>query len=77
MNFTIDVFWNDPLKFVNDQSSVCGRHPGKVGVSATITCTSGVRGRYVRLTLFSYNPLTLCEVHVHGVAVSKPGIQMW
>ena len=73
-NITIDVYWNDPLKFVNEKPYLCDYFPGTVGRSVNLICPPDVRGRYVRVTLFANDPLTVCEVMVYGVAVSKPGI---
>ncbi|XP_041378906.1 fucolectin-1-like [Gigantopelta aegis] len=73
-NISIEVFWNDRLKFVNEEPLLCGTYPGTVGVSATIRCPTGVRGRFVKITLYNPNQyLTLCEVQVYGVATPKPG----
>ncbi|XP_041367692.1 uncharacterized protein LOC121382230 [Gigantopelta aegis] len=73
-NISIEVFWNDRLKFENEDSLLCGTYPGIVGVNATIKCPTGVRGRFVKITLYnSDEPLTLCEIQVYGVAASKPG----
>ena len=73
-NITIDVYWNDPLKFVNEKPYLCDYFPGTVGKSVNLACSPDVRGRYVRVTIFANNPLILCEVMVYGVTVSKPGI---
>ena len=73
-NITIDVYWNDPLKFVNEKPYLCDYFPGTVGKSVNLACSPDVRGRYVRVTILSQNFLILCEVRVYGVAVSKPGI---
>ncbi|XP_041366745.1 fucolectin-like [Gigantopelta aegis] len=71
-NFTIKVFVNDPLKFVNEKPLLCGKHPGVVGISVTINCPTGVRGRFLRITNYKMgNPLCMCEVQVYGDAAPK------
>ncbi|XP_041367281.1 fucolectin-3-like [Gigantopelta aegis] len=74
-NFTIYVFVNDPHKFVNEKPLFCGDHPGAAGISVTITCQTGVRGRFLRITHYNRGyALTMCEVQVYGDAAPKPSV---
>ena len=73
-NFSIEVFCNDPLKFANEEPQICGTHPEAAGANVIVECQLGVRGRFVKITLYNASPLTLCEVQVYGTRLSKEGI---
>ena len=72
-NFSIEVFRNDRLKFANEEPQLCGTHPETAGANVIVECQLGVRGRFVKITLYNEAPLTLCEVQVYGTGLAKEG----
>ena len=51
---------------MNENMKSCAYFSGGFPSVGNLTCTSPVRGRFLKIQLRGTNPLTLCEVEVFG-----------
>ena len=51
---------------LNMNMKSCAYFSGRFPSVRNLTCTSPVRGRFLKIQLRGKNPLTLCEVEVFG-----------
>ncbi|VDI00082.1 Hypothetical predicted protein [Mytilus galloprovincialis] len=73
-NFDIEVIKpcrNNPNWFVDSVSELCYHQQAPI-TFLNASCHTRMFGQYVRIRLNDPNPLTLCEVEVHGTFISYP-----